>query len=73
MNKTEDETANLLWDEFKAFQNQNVPVDKLNRWNSVQASQGKSYLWDAKDSKPYTITLGEVGCKTTSPNLGIGP
>jgi len=62
VNKTEDEIADLFWDEFKAFQHQTAPFDKLNRWNSVQALQGKSYLWHEKYSKPYTIILGEVGC-----------
>jgi hypothetical protein len=69
VNKTEDEIADLFWDVFKAFQNHTTPFDKLNRWNSVQATQGQLYLWHKKYSKPYTITLGNVGCKTTSSNL----
>jgi hypothetical protein len=70
---TQDEVVDLFWDEFKAFRNKTGPFEKQNRWNSASARMGCSHIWHEKYSKPYTKVVGKVGCKSTSPNPGIGP
>ena len=67
-----DAIADLFWDEFKAFQQQTGPFDSPAKFNSINAVTGQSHLWHEKNSLPYTVVLGFVGCRVTSKGCGIG-
>ena len=61
-----------FWEEFKHFQNETGPFDRMQWWNSPYVHQGKSYLWHEMFSIHYTVILGICGCRSTSKCLGIG-
>ena len=68
-----DAKKDTFWTEFKAFQDQSHPFDKMYRWNSQDVFKGASHLWHEKYSDPYTEVVGPVGMKSTSKRGGIGP
>ena len=45
---------------FTCFEKKTQPFDNIARWNTLNAFQGKSYLWHEKYSLPYTSVFGFV-------------
>ena len=66
------EIIDMFWDEFKSFQTMQPPFHQPHRWNSQDATKGRSWMWHEKYSLPYTSVLGFVACRVTSKTLGIG-
>ncbi len=70
---TETQIIDIFWDEFDAFQNVTGTFGKRpGQFTTLDALQGRSYLWHKKYSLPHTKVLGFVACRTTSKLTGIG-
>jgi len=61
-----------FWNEYKHFMNKTGPFSNKARWASKDALNGNSDLWHEKYSLPHTSVLGQIACRVTSKNLGIG-
>ena len=42
--KSEAEIIDIFWDEFKAFQQLHPPFNQAHRWNSLDATNGRSHM-----------------------------
>ena len=61
-----------FWTEFKHFQKKTGPYNNPARWVTPNTIAGNSHLWHEKYSLDYTEVLGEIACRYTSKQGGIG-